>query len=130
MKADPELAAFLSGYYDAESFGKCRELSEYFETLVGHHLRSLCESMTHRASLCYWRTTTGKEMDFVIEHGRRLMAFEVKLTPRPTVHDIISLLAFLDEYPETVRGVLVHSGDRIRWLHSKVIAVPWWWLDM
>lgn len=52
------------------------------------------------------------------------MAFEIKLTPRPTVHDIKNLLEFLDEYPETVRGVLVHSGDRIRWLHSKVIAVP------
>ena len=127
---DPALAVFLSGYYDAESLGKCRELGGYFETLVGHHLRSLCESMTPRASLCYWRTATGKEVDFVIEHGRRLMAFEVKMTPRPAVHDIKNLLEFLDEYPETVRGVLVHSGDRIRWLHSKVIAVPWWWLDM
>lgn len=127
---DPALAIFLSGYYDAESLGKCRELGGYFETLVCHHLRSLCEDMTPRASLCYWRTTTGKEVDFVIEHGRRLLAFEAKLTRRPAVHDIKNLLEFLDEYPETVRGVLIHSGDHIRWLHSKVIAVPWWWLDM
>jgi uncharacterized protein len=43
--------------------------------------------------------------------------------------DIKGLLAFLDDYPEAVRGVLVHAGDQVRWLHSKVIAVPWWWLD-
>jgi len=127
---DPALAIFLSGYYDAESLGKCRELGGYFETLVGHHLRTLCEGMTPRASLCYWRTTTGKEVDFVVEHGKRLLAFEVKLTSRPTVYDIHNLLLFLEEYPETVRGVLVHGGERVQWLHSKVIAVPWWWLDV
>ena len=93
---DPALAIFLSGYYDAESLGKCRESGGYFETMVGHHLRTLCEQMTPRAQLCYWRTTTGKEVDFVIEHGRRLLALEVKLTTRPTVHDIQNLLLFME----------------------------------
>ena len=45
-------------------------------------------------------------------------------------HIIKPLLQFLEEYPETVRGVLVHNGDRVYHLHSKVIAVPWWWLDV
>jgi hypothetical protein len=54
----------------------------------------------------------------------------VKMTSRPTVHDIKHLLHFMEEYPETVRGVLVHNGDRVYHLHTKVIAVPWWWLDV
>lgn len=91
---DPALAIFLSGYYDAEGLGKCRELGGYFEILFCHHFRSLCEGMTPRASLCYWRTTTGKEVDFVIEHGRWLLAFEAKLTRMPTVHDIKNLLEY------------------------------------
>lgn len=127
---DPALAIFLSGYFDTTALAGSRELGGFFETLVGHHLRSLCEGMTPRASLHYWRTTNGHEVDFVIEHGRRLLAFEVKLTSRPTVHDIKHLLQFIEEYPETVQGVLVHNGDRVFHLHSKVIAVPWWWLDV
>lgn len=127
---DPALAIFLSGYFDTPAVAGCRELGGFFETLVGHHLRSLCEGMTPRASLHYWRTTNGHEVDFVIEHGRRLLAFEVKLTSRPTVHDIKQLLQFMEEYPETIQGVLVHNGDRVFHLHSKVIAVPWWWLDV
>ena len=127
---DPALAIFLSGYFDTASLAGCRELGGYFETMVGHHLLSLCEGMTPRASLHYWRTTNGHEIDFVIEHGRRLLAFEVKLTARPTVHDIKNLLQFLDEYPETVQGVLVYNGEKVYRLHSKVIAVPWWWLDV
>lgn len=127
---DSALAIFLSGYFDKASLAGCRELGGFFETMVGHHLRALCEGMTPRASLNYWRTTNGNEVDFVIEHGRRLLAFEVKLTSRPTVHDIKNLVQFLDEYPETVQGVLVHNGDKVYHLHSKVIAVPWWWLDV
>jgi len=86
--------------------------------------------MMPQATLSYWRTTTGHEVDFIIEHGRRLLALEVKMTPRPFAYDIKSLLKFMEDYPETVRGVLVHSGDNVQWLHSKVIAVPWWWLDV
>ncbi len=127
---DPALAIFLSGYFDKVTLAGCRELGGFFETMVGHHLRSLCEGMTPRGSLNYWRTTTGHEVDFVIEHGRRLLAFEVKMTSRPTVHDIKQLLQFMDEYPETVRGVLVHNGNKVQQLHAKVIAVPWWWLDV
>lgn len=127
---DSALAIFLSGYFDTKALAGCRELGGFFETMVGHHLRTLCEGMTPRASLNYWRTTNGSEVDFVIEHGRRLLAFEVKLTSRPTVHDIKNLVQFLEEYPETVRGILVYNGDKIYHLHSKVIAVPWWWLDV
>lgn len=129
FSVDPALAVFLSGYYDVESLRRCRELGGFFETLVYLHLRAQCERMTPRAGLHYWRTVSGREVDFVIEYGRRLLAFEVKLSTAPTVADIKNLLLFLEEYPDAVRGVLVHAGERILWLHSKIIAVPWWWLD-
>jgi len=127
---DPALSIFLSGYLDEESAVRSRELGGYFETMVFLHVRELCEMMKPRAAIHYWRITTGKEVDFVLEHGRKLLALEAKMTGNPTVHDIKNLLLFIDEHPETVRGVLVHSGNAIKWLHSKVIAVPWWWLDM
>ncbi|MBI5049060.1 MAG: ATP-binding protein [Deltaproteobacteria bacterium] len=126
---DPAISIFLSGYFNEESLLRSRELGGYFETMVYLHIRALCEMMKPRAVIHYWRTTTGKEVDFVLEHGRKLLALEVKMTTNPTVHDIKNLLLFMDEQPETVRGILVHSGNSIKWLHSKVIAVPWWWLD-
>jgi len=126
---DPALSIFLSGYLDEESLSRSREIGGYFETMVHLHVRALCEMMKPRAALHYWRTTTGKEVDFVLEHGKKLLALEVKMTDNPSVRDIRNLLLFMDEHPEAVMGVLVHSGSEIKWLHSKVIAVPWWWLD-
>ena len=126
---DPAISIFLAGYHDAESLRNSRELGHFFETLVYLHIRALCELVTPKACLYYWRTVSGREVDLVIERGRRLLAIEMKYTSNPTAYDIKNLLEFMNEYPETVRGVLVHGGKDIKWLHSKVIAVPWWWLD-
>lgn len=126
---DPALSILLAGYFDRLSLEKARELGSYFESMVYLHIRALCELMTPKSTVYYWRTVSGAEVDFVVEHGHKLLAFEVKMTTSPSVHDIKNLLIFLKDYPETVRGVLVHAGNEIRMLHSKVIAVPWWWLD-
>jgi predicted AAA+ superfamily ATPase len=126
---DPALSIFLSGYFDEASLSRARELGGYFETMAHLHIRALCELMKPRAALHYWRTATGREVDFVLEHGKKILALEVKMTDKPSIRDCGNLLLFMEEYPETVRGVLVHSGSEIIWLHSKVIAVPWSWLD-
>lgn len=126
---DPAIAVFLSDYFDAETLKTGREVGGFFESLVGLHLRVLCESMTPRAGLFHWRTSGGAEVDFIVEHGRRVAAFEVKMTTTPGTRDCGNLLKFLADHPSTVRGVLVHAGGKIVRLHDKIVAVPWWWLD-
>jgi predicted AAA+ superfamily ATPase len=85
--------------------------------------------MIPKANIFYWRTTTGKEVDFIVEHGKKLIAFEVKLTKNPAFNDAKNLLTFIQDYPQTLRGVLVHAGGSIKRLHEKIVAVPWWWIS-
>lgn len=125
---DPGLSAFLAGYHDVESLRGARELGSLFECLVHLQLRADAELQVPRVGIYFWRTSGGREVDFVLEQGRDLVAVEVKMTTRPSYNDIKNLLAFLEEHPRAIRGVLVHAGSTLRHLHSKVIAVPWWWL--
>lgn len=125
---DTGLSTYLSGYHDEESLKNARELGAFFEAMIFLHLMILSELMVPKANIFYWRTTAGKEVDFIIAHGKRLFAFEAKLTKNPTFNDIKNMLAFIEEYPQTIRGILLHAGSSIRWLHSKVLAVPWWWI--
>ena len=125
---DPGLCIYLSGYYDMDSLMKARELGNFFETMMYMHIKIATELMIPKANIYYWRTTTGKEVDFVVEHGKNLLAIEIKLLRNPSFNDIKNLLTFLQEYPSMVRGLLLHSGNSIKWLHSKILAVPWWWL--
>jgi len=61
-----------------------RALGGFFETLVCLHLRGQCNATIPPARICDWRTVSGAEVDFVIEHSRRLLAVEVNHTRRPT----------------------------------------------
>ncbi len=76
----------------------------------------------------YRRTTTAKEVDFVIEQGKKLVAIEVKYSKKPVMNDIRNLLTLFEENSQTIRGILLHAGSSIKWLHSRVLAVPWWWI--
>ncbi len=122
---DPGLSIYLSGYHDEESLGRAREIGNFFETGIFLHLKILSELLIPKASVFYWRTTTGKEVDFVIEQGKKIFAFEVKLSKNPTYNDVKNLITFVEENPQTIRGILIHTGGSIRYFHSKVLAIPW-----
>ena len=122
---DPALAVFLSGYLETESLQKAREYGAFFETLIFHHLRVLIELMDPPGRLYFWRTRRGQEVDFIIEHGRKLLAIEVKRAERVGYGDAATLRAFLEEYPETAGGLVLYGGKKIRRLGEKIVALPW-----
>lgn len=99
----------------------------HLENLVFQELRSWAAASSRRPALFFWRTTVGEEVDFVIEADRRLLPVEVKATAHPRLRDARGLLAFRDAYGESARrGLLLHTGDELRWLSGEVLAVPWW----
>lgn len=122
---DPALAIFLSGYYDVDDLKKAREYGAYFETFIYHHLRILTRLMTPSARLYFWRTLEGHEVDFVLEHGRRLLAIEVKLTDNLGYRDTAGIRLFLEKHPKTAAGVILYSGREIKRMDEKIIAIPW-----
>ncbi len=122
---DPGLATFLMGYYIPDELKQLKEAGSIFESFVFLHLRVLAQLLTPQARLYYWRTTTGKEVDFILEWGRHLLAFEVKLSTSVRFSDIENLRLFLEEYPETSAGVLIYNGNEIKQLHEKIVVLPW-----
>lgn len=123
--ADVGLAVFLAGYYSVDELARARELGAFFETLIYQHLRVSSSLLTPRGRLHFWRTQTGDEVDFVVEHGRRAVGIEVKMTDEPGYRHAAGLAKFLSEHPQVVGGILLHGGQQIRRLDEKIVAVPW-----
>ncbi|MGH7446448.1 MAG: ATP-binding protein [Longimicrobiales bacterium] len=99
----------------------------HLENIVLHDLLAWRDARLDRAELYYWRTTTGEEVDFVIESGRRLLPIEIKSTSRPRLSDAAGLRSFRSEYGRLARrGLLLHDGEMLEWLTPDVLAAPWW----
>jgi predicted AAA+ superfamily ATPase len=115
---DTALALHLSG---GEPTGA------HLENLVLLDLLAWRDSRLAAAEVCCWRTTTGEEVDFVVESGGRLLPIEVKATTRPSLADARRLRVFRAEYGDRLRaGLLLHAGADIYWLTPDVLAAPWW----
>ncbi len=125
---DPALAAFLGGHYSTESLAGSREFGGLFEGLVYHHLAVLAGLLSPPGRLYHWRDRAGREVDLVMEHGRRLLAVEVKSRASVDVRDASHLRGFQERYPECRMGVIFYGGDEVRVLGDNLLALPWWLL--
>jgi len=121
---DAGLAIFLAGYFDVPSLTQARELGNFFESFVIHHLKALAELLTPRARLYYWRTTNGKEVGVVIEQGQRLIACEIKMSDNVAFTDADNLRLFMVEHPKTTAGIIIYRGQEVRRLDEKIVALP------
>jgi hypothetical protein len=98
-----------------------------FENFVLCDLLAWRDTQVPQAEITYWRTSSGHEVDFVIESKNRLVGVEVKAAKQPGMRDIAGLRTFLAEHPkQALGGVVVHGGDESYWLDERIVAVPWW----
>jgi predicted AAA+ superfamily ATPase len=117
---DTGLAAHLSGTGDVRPLP-----GALLENLVLMQILAWTETVVPRPEVHYWRTHGGLEVDFVVEHRRRLLPIEVKSAGRPRPADAKGIAAFLDDHPRSAPfGILLHGGREAALLAEKVAAVP------
>jgi predicted AAA+ superfamily ATPase len=123
--SDTGLACFLAGLHSAGQVAASDMAGFVLENVVLGDLLAWRETLTPAPEVLYWRTTTGKEVDFVIESEGRLTPVEVKAASRPRLGDTVGLNAFLDEYPDAAaHGLLIHAGEEFGPLSPRVWAIP------
>ena len=102
--------------------------------MTGAHLENLVladplvwrDGQVPAPEVLYWRTTTDREVDFVIESGDRLLAIEFKAAA-PRYTDAAGLRLFRKEYADRFAGgLLLHGGTGIQQISDGILAVPWW----
>lgn len=82
------------------------------ETLVLQHLRAVNDYNNLGYQISYWRTSDGKEVDFVLYGERGFFAFEIKRASRINRADLKGLRAFKTDYPEATCYVMHGGNDR------------------
>lgn len=92
--------------------------SEYKGILYENFVFSeLLKSSTYsnvKVDIYFYRTTDGKEVDFVIDNGSDIVAIEVKSAKVVKLEDFKNISYFVEEFGTKVKkGVVLYSGDKI-----------------
>lgn len=84
------------------------------EGLVAQHIRAWIDYSYPGCQLCYWRTSAGSEIDFVIYGKDMFWAIEVKNSSTIHPQDLRSLKTFGEDYPEAKRFLVYRGKERLR----------------
>jgi predicted AAA+ superfamily ATPase len=107
--------------------GESEPRGAHLENLVLSDLLAWRDTQVPRPEILYWRTSSGVEVDLVVEHQGKLLPIEVKASDRPRLAEARNLTIFREEYPDLARtGLLLHGGHEVEWIAKGVLAAPWW----
>jgi hypothetical protein len=122
---DTGMACYLRGSEDWSMIEHQGQTGALVETWVASELLKLISLSDHRFQLYFWRTQTGREVDFLIERSGKLVAIEVKWAHRIDDSDIANLKRCADELKDKLRfSVILYNGSEIVPLSPNMVALP------
>jgi hypothetical protein len=122
---DTGMLDHLLGVRDARESATGPWAGELFETAVFVELHTTRVNRGDEPGIRFWRTSTGREVDFLVEDGARLVPIEVKAPSTPDPQAAAGLHAVRRDLGERLApGYLFHAGDERRALGDGVVALP------
>ena len=123
--ADVGTLCYLVGLKDAEHAMSGPMGSAIFETAVVGEIMRRLSGRGERPHLYFWRTSTGVEVDLIVETAGKLIPIEIKMSATPDrsmARNIVSLRK--DLYGRSEKGFVVHPGDVTLTLVPDAVALP------
>jgi uncharacterized protein len=122
---DTGTLCYLAGLKDPDHAASGPMAGAIFETAV---LMEVVKAMLARGEdpqVYFWRTSTGTEVDLVVETEGTLVPIEIKATATPRPAMAAGVLAFRKDFPQrSTPGFVIHGGDIRLPMGSGVLALP------
>ncbi len=128
VKKSPKLYISDSGL--ACHLADCADLGDdpmrgaLYENYVFQNISAIAYNHIPPGRIYYWQTQAGREVDFVVEIGRDMLAIEVKSGENWSRRDLAGLKEFLSATPRCKAAIIAYNGkDAIR-LDDRLWAIP------
>ena len=122
---DTGTLCYLSGLKDPEHAASGPMAGSIFETAVLGEIFKTCLARGEDPQLYFWRTSTGTEVDLIVETEGRLIPVEIKATSTPRPAMAAGIEAFRKDFPRrAASGFVIHMGDVRLPAGPSAIALP------
>lgn len=123
---DTGMACYLRGADDWSALEHQGQAGSMVETWAASEILKLMTVMDYRFHLYFWRTHAGREVDFLLELGGKLVAIEVKWSSRVDESTLSSLERCHDDLKgKLLRSVILYGGTEVVALTPRTIAIPY-----
>ncbi|MDD5762493.1 MAG: ATP-binding protein [bacterium] len=123
--ADVGTLCYLVGLKDAEHAMSGPMGVAIFETAVVNEVIRRLSGRGKLPQLYFWRTSTGVEVDLIVETAGRLLPIEIRMSATPDRSMARNIVSFRkDFYGQAEKGFVVHPGDVTLPLGPDVVALP------
>ncbi|HQS84075.1 MAG TPA: ATP-binding protein [Alphaproteobacteria bacterium] len=119
---DSGYASFFSGIDHLENLLHNSAYGHLLETWVFSELRKLLHLETG-IDIFFYRTHLGKEIDFILTKGTRVIGIECKASESLQKQDFTGLKDLQSENPNAL-GIILYGGQTVLQVASQIIAVP------
>jgi hypothetical protein len=123
--ADVGTLCYLVGLKDAEHAMSGPMGSAIFKTAVVGEIMRRLSGRGERPHLYFWRTSTGVEVDLIVETAGKRIPIEIKMSATPDRSMARNIVSFRkDLYGQSEKGFVVHPGDVTLPLVPDAVALP------
>jgi predicted AAA+ superfamily ATPase len=97
-----------------EALYASRDKGAIYETFVMSELIKANTSADQPVEMSFYRTSDGKEIDFILDNGNQLVTVEIKASQSVSSSDFKHIKSFISEQPNRVKqGIVMYLGERI-----------------
>ena len=101
-------------------------MGSLFETFVVNEIRKCIHNRGERPAEYFWRDKTGHEVDYLLQVGTDVAAFECKASQTLSGDHFKNLQGYIERRgPLATKGYLVYGGDGIA-ERKGINTIPWW----
>lgn len=121
---DSGLLSFLLGVNNTEALMASPYKGLLLETFVFSELLKGMKYSLKGTELFFYRTVSGKEIDFVVEREGKVAAAEVKFSQTVSFHDFKAITEFAAQRDNFARGLVFYLGDKVLPFGENLFALP------
>jgi len=97
-----------------------------FEHAVILEIINRIKAMNLDYKVHYWRTSSGLEVDCVLDTGREVIPIEIKASSKLDRRDAHGISVFLRDYSDSAkRGFIITMGNKPEAVSGQITAIPW-----